>query len=325
MHLVGRVWLSAVIVVITGLLAPSLVSAAEPDLARAKDAYDRGVRAHQMGDEGAAAKAFAEADALAPTVASLEAALEAAMRADDVALGAELLERADARPERDASLSKSIENARKRFANRAGTIRVDCRQLKCLLSVDGRPSDGSKPVFAAVGTHTVVVQRGEERVEKLVEVKANQQTVVGMEPMSAAVVAPTPTSPPQNTVVRTEPLNPPSPRGGISPAWFFVGVGLTAVAGGFATWSGLSAVSDHDAFVARGCAPGATGSKPSDCDSLSDAGSSATLRTNLLIAATALLAINTAVLGAFFVRWSPAPAMSGGTLSVTWSSTGGRL
>jgi len=293
------------------LLVPALAWAAEPDLARARDAYDRGVRAHAAGDEGAAAKAFAEADALAPTTASLEAALEAAMRADDVALGAELLERSQARPDRDTALTKTIENARTRFANRAGTVRLDCHgSVKCLLAIDGRAADTSKTVYVAAGPHTIVVQQGPVRFEKLVEVVANQTTAVSAG--DPVVLSPAPVMPTVEPAI----TRPPPPKG-ISPVYFWIGAGLTVIAGGFATWSGLSAVSDHDDFVRRGCAPGASGPKPGDCESLSDSGASATLRTNLLVGATALLAINTAVLGAIFVRWSPAPAGAvGGTLGI---------
>src|SRR5205085_12314981 len=98
---------------------------AEPDMARAKEAYDRGVRANAAGDHQAAARAFAEADAIAPATASIEAALESAMRADDEVLGAELLDRAAQRPV-DPALARTLDTAKKRFVGRTGKIRVDC-------------------------------------------------------------------------------------------------------------------------------------------------------------------------------------------------------
>jgi hypothetical protein len=299
---------------------------AEPDVGRARDAYDRGVRAHRAGDHAAAARAFAEADALAPTEASLEAALEAVMRADDAALGAELLERAEVRSSRDRSLAKSIDAAKKRFAGRTGTIRVDCKgAARCLIAVDGRAADGSRAVFATVGPHSVVVERGSERFERLVEVGPGATTLVTSEshsaPSSSSAVPPaspssgSPSSSPPSATAHSPPTSP-----GISPLWFFVSAGATAIAGTAATISGLDAIGVHDDFVGAGCAPGGTGPKASDCNARADDGASTTLRTNLLVGLTALLAINTTVLGTLFVSWSPASRGGGGTATI-----GGKL
>ncbi len=81
---------------------------------RAREAYDRGVRAHAAGREQEAALAFAEADAIDPSPAALEAALEASMRADDAVLGTELLDRAAGRPA-DKGVARSVDAAKKRF------------------------------------------------------------------------------------------------------------------------------------------------------------------------------------------------------------------
>jgi hypothetical protein len=107
-----------------------------------------------------------------------------------------------------------------------------------------------------------------------------------------------------------------APAQGLSPVWFFAGLGATLLAGTAATLSGLDANSRHDDFIADGCgidAP-ATSPKPADCNRRSDQGAAATLRTNLLFGLTGLLAVNTAVLGAVFVRWSSAP--SGGVATI---------
>jgi hypothetical protein len=270
---------TARIVLALTLLAST--ASADAETSRARDAYDRGVHAHATGDFETAAKAFAEADALSPTAASLEAALEDAMKADDVALGAELLDRAAHRADRDAALTRTIDAAKKRFAGRTGTIRVDCTE--CLVAVDGRATATS--VFVATGPHTVVVQRGDDRVERLVEVKPGVTARVAGPPMAHA-----------ETPSRTE-------EKGISPIWFFVAAGVTAVAGGVSIWSGIDANHQHDRFVSAGCAPGATGPKSSTCAGRADDGSGATTRSNVLIASTAVFAVATAALGTFVVRW----------------------
>lgn len=311
------------VVLLAALLGAGSASAGEGDLGRARDAYDRGVKAEARGDHGTAARAFAEADALAPSVASLEAALESTMRADDAALGAELLERGEARVT-DAGLSKTMDAARRRFANRTGRIRVDCAFAKsCLVAVDGGARDATRAVFVTVGAHSVAVERDGVRLERLVEVHPGEVVVVAPEegPRAAAPPKETPAVP-----VAPRRLTVPPP--GISPVWFYVGLGLTAAAGGVAIASGLDASSKHDAFARAGCGAGGTGPVPSDCASRADAGASADTRTNVALVATGALAVASAVTAIAFVRWSrpkeearlraaPWVASNGGGASVT--------
>jgi hypothetical protein len=277
-----------------------------PDVDRARAAYDRGVRANAVGDHAGAARAFAEADALAPQPASLEAALESAMKADDALLGAELVDRADGRAP-DAGLRLSLEAARKRFAKRTGKIKVECRgETRCLAAVDGAAAaDARKPIYVAAGPHAVVVQRGDERIERLVEVKPDGVVVVSTVTTSTAGSA----SPPPSSGATSgpQPATGPTPPNedvhGISRGWFFVGLGLTAVVGGVTVVSGLDAVAKHDRFKTGNCASGGSGELPVDCGEMSDAGKRAQTRTNVLLGAKALLAVTTAAIGIFAVRW----------------------
>lgn len=305
------------------------MAADPPDVARARDAYDRGTRAHAAGDYGAAARAFAEADAIAPTAASLEAAIEAAMRADDAVLGIELLERADARPYPDKSLTNSVAAARKRFANRTGTIRVDCKgptaaasraPARCLVSIDGRVTDATHPVVATVGPHAIIVERGDQRFERLIDVAPNAETLVS----SADAAKPPPNA---NTNANNDappPREPPrasdKPKSTrtLSPVWFLVGSAATVGFGTAAVLSGITAVNNHDDFVARGCSPDSAGPRAANCSSLADKGEALTIRTNIFAVVTALFAINTAVLGGWYVNWSSSS-------SGTTASIGGKL
>lgn len=302
--------------------APRLASADDSNVARAREAYERGVRAHAGNDFVAAARAFAEADALAPAPASLEAALESAMRADDAVLGVELTERMAGRPS-DPSLARTVAAAKKRFGGRTGKIVVHCAgAARCLFSVDGvgierdvrpghAPVDADSPhVIVKPGAHAVRVVRGEEsreeRFEKLVEV-APDVTVTVEGPDVAGPgkkVAPEP----RRGVTK--------PAAGISPVWFFVAGGLTLVAGGVTTWSALDVANKNDTFAADGCGPSGTGPLPSDCPGRADDGRSAQVRTNILLGVTAALAVTTAVTGIFFVRWSSAPSGAGGVATL---------
>lgn len=289
------------------LLAVAVITAAasahaQPDITRAKEAYDRGVRAHAAGDFATAARAFAEADTIAPSTAAIEGALESAMKADDEVLGTELLDRAAQRPV-DPALAKTLDAAKKRFAGRTGKIRVDCQlATKCIASVDGVATDAWRAIIVKVGAHHVVVQRDGDRFERLVEIGPD------------AIVAVSP-EPPQEQH-RPDGPEPTPPKPGISPAWFFVGLGVTAVLGGFTTWSGLDAVKKHDEFESAGCGIGGQGVVPSDCASRADDGEAAKTRTNLGLALTGVAAAVTVATGAFFVRWSSAPAGTGGVAMI---------
>ncbi|MBX3186110.1 MAG: hypothetical protein KF819_03805 [Labilithrix sp.] len=266
--------------------------------ARARAAYDRGVRAHAAGDHAAAARAFAEADALVPDGASLEAALESSIAADDAVLGAELLDRATGRAA-DAGLARTIAAARRRFAGRTGTLQVDCENApSCLVSVDGVAGDATKPLYVKPGPRAVVVQRGRERIERIVDVVADRVTVVPPKLAPVATVAPVASDRPARA------LDSSSSRGGLSPTWFWVGAGATAVAGAFTALSGVFTLEAHERFEQGGCGLGATGPRAADCDARGEGGRSDQARTNILLGATAVFAVATAVLGVFVVDWS---------------------
>jgi hypothetical protein len=287
---------------ILGTAATAL--AQEPDLVRARVAYDRGVRANAARDHAGAARAFAEADALAPQTASLEAALESAMKADDALLGAELVDRADGRAP-DLGLRTTLEAARKRFAGRTGKVRIECKgEARCLAAVDGIAADARKPIYVAAGPHAVVLQWGEQRIDRLVDVRPDATVTVS--PLDPTQVRSGQNEPgagggPKEPGSGGGPKEPGS--GGISPIWFYVGIGATAVVGGITVVSGLDAVSLHDRFEAVGCGSGGAGRPASDCGERGREGESAQLRTNVLLGATAALAVTTAVLGIFAVRW----------------------
>jgi len=265
-----------------------------PQLDRARAAYDRGVRAHAAHDHVTAARAFAEADALAPRPASLEAALESAMRTDDALLGAELVDRAEGR-QGDPGVARSLAAARKRFAGRTGKVKVDCGvEARCVAAVDGTAADARRAIYVIAGPHAVALQRGEERIEELVEVKAEGTVVVGGVPGSAAPAAVT-TSAPTPTMSDED--------RGLAPVWFFAGIGLTAAFGGATVVSGIDAAVRHDSFDRDGCGTSGTGPRPADCDQRGHNGESAQLRTNVLLGATALVAVATVAVGIFAVRW----------------------
>jgi hypothetical protein len=85
---------------------------------------------------------------------------------------------------------------------------------------------------------------------------------------------------------------------------FFVGAALTVGLGGLTIASAVDTSQKHDGFAAGKCDQ--FGSPA--CDTAASNGTNAQTRTNVLIAATAVVGLATIVIGAAFTRWSnPAP------------------
>jgi len=291
-----------------------------PDTVRAKEAYARGVAAHERGDLGRAAREFAAADSLAPNAVVLQAALDAAVDADDPVIGGELLERSKrvAAPV-NPKLARSIEAARKKLGGRAGRVRVTCPAgTTCSATLDGAPFDTKSATWTVTGPHSVVVQLDGETQSMAVDVKADD--LVELAPARKAAAPPLhPPPPPAAPPPRTpaEPNAPPAPRkpdapdaptprdttspsSGLPPFVFFVGLGATVVAGAGAGYFMVTTKSKHDDFVAAGCEAGPA----AGCDSLKSSGSSAQTTANIAIGVTAVLAVATVVIGAAFTNWS---------------------
>lgn len=261
--------------------APLRVARADesPHVAAARDAYDRGVAAFEAKDFAAAARAFAEADATVPNAVALATALDAATRADDAVFAMELVARADVRKETNPQVLAAVQEARTRFARRVGRIRVAC--VGCSASVDEVPIVIGELRVVRVGEHRVRL-----RTEQTTELR-----VVDVQPEATSLVELAPAPAPAR--VRDD---------GVSPAYFFLGLGATVALAGATTVTALAARADHRSFDAQGCAHASTPS----CVDLADRGSSEQTRTNVLLGVTAAAAITTAAIGLFVVRWSRA-------------------
>lgn len=96
------------------MLAPVPVRA-DDGSSLARETYRRGKIAYDSGEYARAARAFAEADTLSPNEAVLEIGIAAAVRADDAALGMELVVRAERR-----GMTATASAARARFESRVG-------------------------------------------------------------------------------------------------------------------------------------------------------------------------------------------------------------
>jgi hypothetical protein len=238
--------------------------AAPPDdTAIARAAYNRGKAAYDAHKYGEAAREFTRADELSPNPVVLELALEAALQIDDPVLGMGLVERA---VEESVESKPIVREARAKFAQRVGRITLVCTEGPCHARIDGVPA---KPVsWVTPGAHAI---EWDPSGRTTVTVAAGQS-------VEARPAAPLPT---ENSDKDEK----------LSPTWFWVGIGLTTIVGGASLASGVDTLHQHQVFAAN---PSAAGQQD---------GRAAQLRTNVLFGVTAALAVATAGVGIFAVRW----------------------
>ena len=279
--LARRTLLSAVLGV-ASLAASVDARAADPDVAMARAAYDRGARAYDAGKYALAAREFTVADELAPNPVALKYAIQAALKIDDPVLGMRLVERAT---QEGADLGGLVKEARDKFAKRVGRIVLTCPDGPCRARVDGEPARAVAWVMPGPhaiewepsGRSTIPVAAGES-VEVTGPARAASNGVSSPTP----TVSPSPDAPVENS----------DKGGGISPVWFWVGIGVTTIGVGATLASGADTLHQHSVFAAHPSA------------ATQQAGQSAQLRTNVLLGLTAAFAIATTGIGVFAVKWT---------------------
>lgn len=296
------------ILALAALLAPGAVLAAEES---AKDAYAAGVAAHKAGDFGAAARSFARADALSPNDVALKAALDAAVKADDVLLGAELLERAKSRA-LGAAARASVDAATPKIAHRTGFVTVRCDA--CSAALDGKTVTLDVPNRTTLGQHTIDVSYQDgTKTSRTVTVVADDTTAVDARP------PPPPTPPPLAPPTATPPTDPAPPpaqfvrdepgrakRHGLPPVVFWAGVGATAAFGVAGGVFGVLTALQHGKFVDQNCPNVGT----ADCVSMSHTGVVEMILADVFLGVSGALAITTVIVGAAATDWSKTPSVS---------------
>lgn len=267
---------------------PAAAQTVKRDDGAAAKQFEEGQRAFEAGDYRRAAAAFESAYRLKPHHAPLWNAGRSWDKAGDAVNAANFYSRfLAAAPPGARERDQATERLRD-IAQKVGRLDMQVSDPKSV-KLDGE-LPAATSVYVAPGDHVVEGNAPSgEAVRRTVTVGAGQILSVALE---SASVAP----PPPPTVVAA-PETPPRPTGeardrGFHLPWPVVVVGgaLTVVAGGLATWSGLSTLSQRDSFD----------SSPSQ-DKLDD-GKSAQLRTNVLIGTTIGLAVLTGV-AAIFVDW----------------------
>lgn len=281
--------------------------AGKNDKELARQAYDRGLEAHKRGDKKTAAEEFARADALAPSPVALQAALDAAIEADDVALGAELIERSKRAPAPPA-LAASVTAAHLKFKGRAGRVLVKCPSgSTCTAKIDGRPIDTDKVAFATLGQHSVMVEvDGRAGPPRVVDLTAEETVEIVPDgtggATAAAAAGETSTAEPSESWPTDDDRPPAKDRESskrLPPIVFYGGVGVSALLAGATTIFALNTASAHDDFTKAGC----DRANFDPCATLQADGQSSQTLTNVFLVGTVLAGAATAVVGVFFTDW----------------------
>ncbi|HWZ87842.1 MAG TPA: hypothetical protein VNW92_03300 [Polyangiaceae bacterium] len=283
--------------------------ASEPTPAQvrtAAEAFDRGREAYKSEEYVEAAEQFESADANAPSAAALELAIRARDKAGQLDRAATLAALALARHPDDANIQKVAPGIVQKAKSELFELDIKCDD-PCDVTVAGKLAPGrrstERTVFLGPGKYSVRAGwSGERSLSKQVE--ANKGTSGALdfqapaEPSapaadaSPAAAAVTSNEKPSDTGVQQK-------SGALPPAVFWVGVGLSAVAGGITVWSGLDTQSNPGANKVRDECQ----ALKADCNTLYQQGVDKQHRTNILLGTTAGVAVVTAVIGAFFTDW----------------------
>jgi hypothetical protein len=259
-----------VFLLVFGLSAPALGA---PPQERAAELYDQGAAAYDAGDYDRALRALREADALAPNDIVLQLALQAALQSTQPVTAMDTAERAERRSAKFPQLRQRIHQ---RFARDVGRVRVVCRS--CRPSIDGAPATPGVARFVSLGQHEVSAFSGGRVRSYSVHVNAGAVSELRIDESAP---------PAQRTLAEPG-------RGGVSPAWFWLGVGVTAAVAGGTALSALDTRDRHEAF------------ERAPTERNAEAGRGSQRRTNWLAAGSALAAAGTAVVGIVVVDWGGA-------------------
>lgn len=296
----------------------TVVARAEEDVQAASAAFAEGQRAQLRGDFPRAGELFEIADQAAPSPGALRSAIRNREAAGQDVRAATLALRAIERYGDDRETRSLADATVARLAGRLTRVRVRCGE-PCTLTVDGglvgSKASPATEFFVSQGPHVVEARwAGREPVSKAFEGAAGQALDQELRPPAGAsptAPAATPSgiaasAPPATTLPAPAPSaeaawpaprpaanmgsgpGPAAPaRHGLPPTVFWVGTGLTVVAGGLLTWSGLDTLSARDRYVKDPTRAGF------------DNGKSLETRTNVLLATTAALGAGTIAIGLF--------------------------
>lgn len=294
-------------VVASGSAHAQEASASSETLQSAANAFDHGTAAMVAGRYVEAAELFETAYHLVPRAPALIQAMRAHGRAGNHVRACTLALIVQQRYAADTGAVTSANNVLRAYQQRVARIDVSCEA--CTVQVDGSLQELPSFFVLPSVSHRVVAHFSDGRsAEALVNEPARSTRALTLTPpvpetdtVPASATAPVATTPANSTAGATST--------GLSPVYFYVTAGATAVSGGLLIWSGIDANAGVDAYEAN------------PTQEALDAGQAKEARTNALIATTAVLAAGTLAL-AFFTdfgshdRSSSSPTASVGVAPI---------
>jgi hypothetical protein len=268
--------------------------AADPAKIRAAAAeFDAGRRAFTQEDFAAAAPHFENAYRDAPTEEAIRLAMRSWVKAGRAARAATLAALALKvhKDEKTTTLANAILQEQAPALFRAN---IACDPA-CGIVVDGRA------VFDTQGmSFSVFLDPGHHEISATWQTTGNQNAPVEAVAGKFVDIEFKKKDEPGPTPVPNAPA--PEKAGGLPPSVAYIGMGLTAVLAGVTVWSAIDTKNNpgRDA-VESGCV------NQGDSCSLYQDGLSRQRRTNILIGASAGVAVTTAVISLIYTDWSSAP------------------
>jgi hypothetical protein len=278
----------------------------------AAEEFDRGVKAAQAGNFDEAASRFEAADREAPSPEALRAAIRARRDAKQGARAANLASSALLRYPSNNDLASFARGVLDQFSPGLHRFNITCKP-ECLLVVDNKliPGDAASELalFLEPGTHTVSAGWDDKNQSREVTATAGGNSALAFAPpKDDKKTPPPPSASAASSAPAPEPAEsaeaiPSGPKKGLSPAFTYIGIGLTVALGGASIWSGLDAQSNPGPDRVKERCVGLGESCPEYKDGLARQ-----QRTNILLAATGGTAVVTGLVAALLTNWGDSPS-----------------
>jgi hypothetical protein len=273
----------------------------------AAEAYDRGTAAYLEGSYGEAAQWFETANRMAPAAPALMQAIRAHEHAENHTLAATLALELAATYSGQPTAEEYAKTVLANNASKLLQIRVSCDE-DCKLDVDGKLQEYLAFFETPGRPHvlTATFETGSKTTK--VEGEAGETREIRFE------APPPPPEPPVTSGGSNQPPLSDSVTAGrpLPPVVTWIGAGVTGAVLAVTIWSAVdmyAGVDEYDkaAEAAKNCSPPEEPmcvQAARDANNLLEAGQSRELRTDILIASTAVAAVSTGVIALFLTDWS---------------------
>jgi hypothetical protein len=293
-------------------------NAAAPDAERLKTAaeeFDAGRRAFKLKDYENSAVHFENADRDAPSPEALQSAIRGRKEAGQVSRALTLCAWGLVRYPNDKAFSEYAKQLIGESERSLYKLTVNCSP-DCTVIVDSKVlpfgETASGVVYLDPGQHQLQAgwsyNRHKNADVNAVAAQAGKLSFEAppVEKMQAEAAADGETKPAGSSGEGDRGVEK-EKKGGLPPAVFFAGLGVTAVLGGVTIWSGLDTVKNPgEQRVRDECKPPAYDGVPEECPTYKT-GLAHQLRTNILIGATGVVGATTVVL-AVLTKWGGEPS-----------------